>query len=238
MNIAELLAELEEDQRWREQEIRFFQNRGSRIRSEEEQDLFRRAVILLLYAHFEGFCKFALTLYATTVNREKIRCGEANYAIAAASLADLFKALRDPNKKCPEFRHALPDDAALHRFGRDREFVERSDEFANRHVNIPDYVVDTESNLKPVILRKNLYRLGLFHDQFKGLDSEINKLLEYRNKIAHGESRSGIPLQTYSSLREATFRIMNEIKRGVIEALRGKHYLRNQKAELETEVSQ
>jgi hypothetical protein len=39
-------------------------------------------------------------------------------------------------------------------------------DFTIRPVNIPDHVVDTEANLNPVVLRKNLYRLGLPYDLF------------------------------------------------------------------------
>ena len=114
MNIAELRAELEADRAWREDEIRNFQNRGAAIPEEQEQKRYRRALILLLYAHFEGFCKFAFTLYATAVSSSGISCGEANYAIA--TLAGLFRDLRNPEKKSELFRRDLPDDAKLHRF--------------------------------------------------------------------------------------------------------------------------
>src|SRR5215218_4504030 len=100
MNIAQLWAQIEEDLMWRQDEIRFFQNQLETIKSEEDRDRFRRALVLLLYAHFEGFCKFALTLYAS-VNSSGITCGEATPAIAAASMSDLFRALNNPDKKIP-----------------------------------------------------------------------------------------------------------------------------------------
>src|SRR5437763_761918 len=120
MNIAQLWAEMEEDLRWRQDEIRFFQNHLETIDSEDDRERFRRALVLLLYAHFEGFCKFALTLYVDSINKSGITCAEATPAIAAASLSDLFKALNNPDRKIPEFRNILPDDNKLHRFGRQR----------------------------------------------------------------------------------------------------------------------
>src|SRR5947209_14350430 len=36
------------------------------------------------------------------------------------------------DKKNSEFRNALPDDSKLHRFARDREFVEKSDNFSDK----------------------------------------------------------------------------------------------------------
>jgi len=226
MNVEEFRAQLEEDQIWRRDEIRFLQNLAARIDSKEDQDQFRRAIILLLYAHFEGFCKFAFTLYINAINGIRITCGEANYAIAAASLANLFEALREPFKKCNEFRKELPNDTKLHRFAMDREFVKRAADFAEQLVCIPDDVVDMESNLKPVVLRKNLYRLGLPHDQFKSLEGKIHCLLELRNSIAHGAAKKGVELNTYESLRDTTFTIMDEITRGIMNAFQNKLYLR------------
>jgi hypothetical protein len=226
MNLATLRAELESDQAWREEEIRSFQNRGSTIEDEEELNRYRRALVLLLYAHYEGFCKFAFTLYATAINNSGISCGEATYAIAAASLNDMFRNLRNPEKKCDLFRRELPEDAKLHQFAREREFIERTAEVERRLVNIPDGVVDTESNLTPVVLKKNLYRLGLPHDQFEAHDGEIHQLLNIRNGVSHGELKDGVREPLYTRLRAATFAIMSGLAAGIMTALAVKAYSR------------
>lgn len=226
MNLATLWAEIEDEQAWRIDEMRFFQNQLATLSDENQKEQFRRALILLLYAHFEGFCKFALSLYATTINHEGIACGDANHAIAAASLADLFAALRDPSSRCPEFRTTLPDDSQLHRFARDREFFMRTDDFARRLVVIPDKFVDTEANLKPVVLRKILYRLGFQHDLFQHVEGEIHRLLNMRNGIAHGDLKSGVAETRYDEIRVAVFHIMDEIKRTVMAALQNRSYLK------------
>jgi hypothetical protein len=204
----------------------FFQNQLSKIDSSTEQDQFRRAIVLILYSHFEGFCKFAFTLYVNIVNKQRIKCNEANFSIAAASLADMFEALRNNDKKSDVFRNALPGDEKLHRFAREKDFVEQSNAFDERVVVIPEDVVDTESNLKPVVLRKNLFRLGFRHDSFESIEGEISKLLNYRNKIAHGSMKEGINEREYESLSKAAYVIMDEIKRLVMHALTEKEYLR------------
>jgi MAE_28990/MAE_18760-like HEPN len=224
MNLAELRAELEADRAWREEEIRSFQNRGASIDDEKERKRYRRALVLLLYAHYEGFCKFAFVLYASAINRSGILCGEACHAIAAASLADLFRNLRNPQMKSDFFRRQLPDDSKLHRFAREREFVERTSEVKMHPVNIPDHVVDTESNLTPIVLKKNLFRLGLPHDQFQAHDGEINKLLGIRNGISHGSLKDGVEQEQYEKLRTATFTIMSGLGAGIMKALADKAY--------------
>jgi hypothetical protein len=227
MNLPDLSAQLESELAWRQDEIRFFQNRGTILLKPDEQDQYRRAVVLILYAHFEGFCKFAFDLYRTAINGEQVACSDASPAIAAAGWATLFRELRNPSSKCAEFKQALPDDGKLHRFARDREFMERSIEFNRLPVTIPDDFVDTESNLKPVVLRKILYRLGLPHDQFSQHEGEIDRLLRVRNKIAHGESRSGIIATNYEELRAIVFQIMEDVKRQVVESLGQGHFRRS-----------
>ncbi len=228
MNLENLWAEIEADQTWRTDEIRFFQNQCEILNSDDKKDQFRRATILLLYAHFEGFCKFAFTLYIKTINQEGLKCSDANFAIAAASLDDLFKALRDPSIKSDLFRRALPDDSKLHRFARDREFIEYSADFGNRTVVLPDALVDTESNLKPIVLRKLLFRLGFAHDQFADIEGNIDLLLNFRNKIAHGQMKDGVSQGNYENLRDSTFEIMTTVKSNIMDALTNKIYLRQQ----------
>lgn len=227
MDLEALWAEIEADQFWRMEEIRFFQNRVSELTNQEEKEQFRRVLVLLVYAHFEGFCKFAFLHYIKAVNREGIRCGDASYAIAAASLYDLFQSLRYPEAKCPEFRNTLPDDKKLHLFAREREFVQRANNFEERFVIVPDDVVDTESNLEPIVLRKNLFKLGFRHDQFESIEGDIHTLLNFRHKIAHGELKSGIRDDQYNKVYEAAITIINQVKRDVMKGLEEKWYLRS-----------
>lgn len=226
MNLAAIRAELESDQAWRQEEIRHLQNVATAIPSVEEQERFRRPLVLMLYAHFEGFSKFALSVYVNAVNQTAITCNQANYAIAAATLSDLFHALRDPLRKCEEFRRDLPDDTQLHRFARDREFIERVSNFENRQVRIPERVVDTESNLSPIVLRKNLFRLGLKHDQFVEQEKQISQLLNIRNNIGHGAMKDGVPPDLYQKLRDDVFKVMDAISQEVTQALKDSLYLR------------
>jgi hypothetical protein len=226
MNAPEVRAELENDLTWRQDEIRFFQNQAAQLPTEQQQNQFRRAVVMLLYAHFEGYCKFALSVYVNAVNRVGIQCHQANYAIAASSLADVLSALRHPGSKCDEFRNALPDDAALHLFAREREFIERIAIFDARPVAIPDTVVDMESNLKPVVLRKNLFRLGLALDTFEPVEGQINRLLQTRNGIAHGVTKAGLELKAYEDLRDAVNSVMQKITAEITSAIVEQKFLR------------
>lgn len=226
MNLTALWNEIEEEHSWRLDELRFFMNQAATLEDRTEREQFRRAVVLMLYAHFEGFCVFALRHFVRAVNSSGISCRDAQPAIGAATLSVEFAALRDPSSKCDEFRRTLPDDSKLHCLSREREFLERLHSFTGKLVAIPDEVVDSESNLKPIVLRKNLYRLGLPHDLFASIEGNVHDLLKIRNKIAHGELRSGVDDVTFERLRRSAYTIMTTVKREVMGALRREDYKR------------
>ncbi len=225
MDLSSLWAQIEQEQTWRTDEVRFFDNLVSKV-TESDKDRLRRANILLLYAHYEGFCKFAFSLYVDAINGEGLECLDANYALVAVTLDTVFRELRNPEGKATEFKGSAPDDKKLHIFARDKEFLKKIADFDKRKISIPEGIVDTESNLKPTVLRKNLYRLGFRHDSLEFLEGYIHILLRTRNEIAHGAHGIGVVQGKYERVRDATFEIMNQVKRFVMNALKEKEYLR------------
>ena len=183
-------------------------------------------LVLILYAHFEGFCKFSLLSYVDAINQEEISCFKASPPIVAASLHEILKGLKNPESKSDLFRHAAPDDRKLHSYARDLEFIEHAREIMRSVMRIPDSTVDTESNLKPVVLKKNLFRLGLEIDTLNDHEGTIGKLLGLRNNIAHGASKNGIALEEYEKLRDSAFKVMSAVLHVVYDAFIGKAYIR------------
>jgi len=93
-------------------------------------------------------------------------------------------------------------------------------------VAIPEEVVDTESNLKPVVLRKILFRLGFQHNCFKKNEGMISHLLERRNNVAHGAQKEGLSKEDYEEIEKATLEIMRQLKSLIVDALLNKSYLK------------
>lgn len=227
MNVAEVRAELEEELSYRLDEIRFFRNQLSDMEDVVEKERFCKCLVVMLYSHFEGFWKAAFSIYLKAINQESIKCKDAIEHIVAASMSELFNALADPNSKCSFFRRTAPDDTKLHRFARHTEFAGRINEAFDGNVEIPiDEVVDTESNLTPVVVRKNLFRLGFSHEVFKAEEGTINELLRRRNDIAHGSARHGVPVESYSLLETAVIGVMNRVVILVFESLNLRSFLR------------
>lgn len=225
MRLSDIRIQLEEDLSWRSDEIRLLRNQLAYIKDEEDQLRYRKALVVMLYSHYEGFCKAALSIYADAINQENTTCGDVTECIAAASLAHVFKEFDNPFKKASFFKDDLPNDSELHRFARQAELLYRLGEVWKQPVSIPtEVVVDTESNLKPIVLRKILYRLGFTYNAFKDKEASINELLNRRNNIAHGVQKLGIDANEYEGIEKITFSIMDALLRMIVDALNNKIY--------------
>lgn len=217
---------METEREWREAEMRFFRNQFAGLTSDNERRVARKALVVMLYAHFEGASKTLLSMYVNRLNMLNLRVVDVAPALGATSQAAVFQALRNPNTKCKEFARSLPDDSALHKFARDSEFVELAWKFAKRKVKIdPDAIVDPESNLNPTVLRKILFRLGLdpkLADPWEGL---IHQLLNRRNGVAHGEAHSGLEEKEYADLDRAVTSILDGLVLAISDAVSSQIYL-------------
>lgn len=223
----DVLQDLERDRLQREAEIRLIENLAARSASDDEQSMLRRSLVLLTYAHLEGFCKFALFAYAAAVNAAHIPCREAAIPLVAATLTKVLAALREVNSKHPVFARSLPDDRKLHMAAREQRFVEDFDKIMATLVEIPDQVVDTESNLKAAVLKRNLFHLGLNYPAVDPHSGALDRLLGVRNAIAHGDT---IRAPREADVREylvAAFAIMGVVQSEIYDALRREAYRRS-----------
>lgn len=173
MDINIFRTELEQDWDWRFEELKLLKNLSSNL-SKEQADIYRRSLVVFLYAHFEGFFQFALTHYIKTINDQMIPCSKANTHLISATLTSVFKALRDDNAKCDFFRIDAPEDVKLHRFFRETQFIENSSSILSRIVSIETTSIDLESNLSPVVVKKNLYKLGLPYQLDKEIEGHLS----------------------------------------------------------------
>jgi hypothetical protein len=217
---------MEAEREWRDREMRIFRNQVASLPTEDQRRIARKMLVVMLYAHFEGVCKAILSTYVARLNELGLTVNVVAPALGAASLHEVFLALRDSNKKCPEFKRLLPDDSQLHRFAREREFVEVAWQIAARPVQIDvDKVVDTESNLKPVVLRKILFQLGLDAKLAEPWEGTIDHLLRRRNDVAHGTAKDGLEAKDYTELEQAVALVVDGLVQAISRAVAEQMYL-------------
>jgi RiboL-PSP-HEPN len=180
----------------------------------------------MLYAHYEGYCKFALIQYVRAVNQASIKCEDATPAIVAGAWSKVFRVIESGDQKASIFKNSLPDDAQLHRFARRRDFIEQFSDFTKQVAQISEDTIDTESNLWPIVMQKNLYLLGLNHDVFSKHNSEIRHLINRRNNIAQGADKKGLTEKEYERLESSVFKIMDDLMDIIIEVIQNERYRR------------
>lgn len=226
IDLADLRAEMENEREWRDREMRLFRNQIYALTREEEKKIARKGLVVMLYAHFEGVTKALISMYVNRLNQLSLCVSDVTPSLAAASLSEVFQALRDPQRKCRDFARALPDDTALHRFARDRDFIEVANKICTRNVLVNvDEIVDTESNLKPIVLKKILFRIGLDPNLADPWQGVIHQLLARRNDVAHGTAKSGLEEKEYSNLEQAVNLVVDDLVKMITQAVTSKSYL-------------
>ena len=130
-------VELEGELTWRIDELRFLRNQLADIPSYSDKKRFRKALVVTLYSHYEGFCKFAMLLYVKAVNEVALPCQHADPALIAGSWQPILTAMEFGDKKCRFFKGRLPANDALHRFARRREFVENIQQLLVDKIQVP-----------------------------------------------------------------------------------------------------
>lgn len=219
-------TQLEMEWSWRLDELNLLGNASSGMDS-GRREIFNRSRVVILYAHLEGFVKFAFIAYIDFINSVSLVRNEASSAIAAATLCEIFQQLRNPTENTPLFKQGLPKDSKLNIFAREIHFVEQLADFWDQAVGIPISLVETESNLKPAVVRKLLFRVGLPHDLLGGIESDLDRLLQYRNSIAHGSRRRGVSDKDFDALEKATFSLTQTIMSELTAAVQNRAFAKS-----------
>lgn len=229
MDYESFVTQLEQDREWRESEMRSLLNDLRHRDSEPAKNEFRRPLVALQYAHYEGFTKFALQHYVNAVNSKSLKCSDATPELVALCFTKVFRELRNPDPKGRLFKGALPVDTPLHKFAREVHFLSEIDGVFGKALTIDEGAVDTESNLTPAVLRKNLFRLGLSLSFVDGIEADLNRLVGIRNEVTHGDSKMkrGVTEEDYNKFAAACKKAMDNVDAQVRDAYRLGRYLRS-----------
>jgi hypothetical protein len=127
-----------------------------------------RALLALLYAHYEGFTKFAWDAYLVELSRRKLARKELIYPLAILSAEDEIKRLRAASYA--DFWSFLIGIS---------HYLEQSAEFPKQ--------LEKRSNLWPEVFEENMDRLGVQCNTLNIYRAELRSLVAKRNEVAHGK---------------------------------------------------
>lgn len=166
----------------------------------------------MLYAHYEGFCKFAWNLYLEGIKQQNLNRNQCCEPIKIFSLKKKFKQVG--GNLSSKFLWEFFSTELPKMLNEDLEFAPQ------------EYQLETKSNLKPELLKSNLEEINLFCPIIDEHEVILKRLVEMRNSIAHGEKNLIQELSEYEKYEKAAFDVMYELGLTIIESLEGQKYLK------------
>ncbi len=181
-----IVDEIRLENEWRTKDIAKMKMTYTQI-PEENRSFFLRLCIPMIYAHWEGIVATSLVALINYLNSLKLKQEEVPISIFVLSVGDKFRRLQSNQsftQRCEFSTH----------------FIERIQNELNFEKNIT-----TKSNLKFDILTDICEAFIFDLSDFEEFKVDINRLVDIRNRIAHGENAYLIELpeiQKYFDLLE------------------------------------
>jgi len=192
--LTELQEEMSAEFAWRKKELHQLKSMVVANENTPHRDLFIRAAITLLYAHWEGFIKRIGTAYLEFVANRRLTNDELSAPFLALSVGRLVRAVAAANT----FQPCL-----------DLVAFFRSKAASQCKINWKTGI-NTKANLKSSVFQEIVASLGLDYSRFATKEKLIDeKLLKNRNSIAHGRY-SLVGFEEYLELHDEMYGIMQD----------------------------
>jgi hypothetical protein len=155
--------------------------------SPEHRNFLMRQSVLTIYSEWEGFVKKTISHYLQQLNRERITCGKLHQSYLAYQTDSIAK-----------FKLSKTDLNVI---------TQISVELHRMHSQpvIFNTMINTESNANLKVVNSILKKLRL-EELNSVYNSDLHKLLRYRNSVAHGDE--GIPI-TQQDVENFTLLVQN-----------------------------
>lgn len=193
--LEELSDHLSRDIAWRKRELSSLKRNIALSKDDLAQRLLLRAGVAVLYAHWEGFVKEASGAYLDFVSRRRLTYDQLAINFVALDIKRQIDAAaqNDDQEARIEIVRFLTTSRSSKRSTLPRE-------------------MDTRSNLNSKILKGIILMLGLDYSFFKDNEHLIDlKLLEMRNKIAHGNYLL-VDTESFAELQVKTLAMMEDFR--------------------------
>jgi len=166
----------------------------------------------ILYAHDEGFCKFAWDLYVDELQKAGSKRKDCQDEIAKLSLQKEFNRLKG-NLSTDSLWHFGQTDFSI--------MLEDSLDFKDFQKELRN-----TSNLYPQDFKENSRRVYLNCTLVDKYKTELNALVTRRNEIAHGKQMIIKDLNEYKKYEDAAIEVMYELAIAIVDCLDQQLYLK------------
>lgn len=201
------LESISNDLGWREAELGSLKLLLARKDTTEHQKtVLLRACWALLYAHYEGFVKTALTVFFEEAKKRTQDCGSLPERTRLFALEKTLRKIK--NLPSPEFLNQIESFSSTY------------------HVIQPIFPeVDTKSNLWPNVFEELLDAADIALPALTTHRLRLKTLVSRRNNIAHGIHELIQEVSYYRSYESAIYDIMYELAFGIDERLSREPYV-------------
>ena len=222
MDYEALRALLEEDLAWRLDELRHLRNS---LLGDVEREAWSvtalRTILVMQYAHLEGFAHNAFRLYVDAVNNRALKADQLRPELFACALVPDFDALRLGGNEQESSEGRLTRRANMQ-----FRFVQRVRKLGSEEVVIDaDHAVSMEMNFGADVLRRTLFMLGIPESEVdRSYFSSLEFVRRARNDIAHGARRERIEAGLFEAHQKKCEQFMSDLSRLIGSAVRHEWY--------------
>lgn len=202
--------QLEEDLSWREAELGSLKIQvATAPKGSTQQTALLRAMWAMLYAHFEGFCKFAWDTYLDALQSLSLKRKGFKPEICQFSLTKDFRAL-----------HGNLSANSIYEFC-EKTFSELLEQKIEFKIGL-----ETDSNLWPNLFIENIEKICLECTSIESEKTFIKSLVARRNDIAHGKKLIINSLDEYQKYENSALLVMHDLAVNIVDSLEKKAYLK------------
>lgn len=202
--------QLDEEIEWRIFELAMLKtNHLSRSISENRANIIRKYSVIAIYALFEGYVVRVFDIYKENINKLNLKCSEINTKILTSYV---------------NYKHKLTNGKSD--VIKQEQFILNLQEIIlSTSLNI-DMKINTESNVNMKVLNKLLFSFNLKSINDNELESRLNKLLKFRNSLAHGETVLRVTNELVCEFVETVTILMDLVSEIIVIGYKDRTYLR------------
>ena len=176
--------------------------------SDKQKEILEKYSVAAIYSIWEGFVTKSFTLYIREINSLNLTCDKINLNILTHDIFIKFDLTEEERK---HFKHKC-------------SFVNNIFEYSKLPVTISPNI-PTEANVNFKVINKILNHFNLEELPKNDFDGRLNKLLRYRNNIAHGECSLPVTKEIIQDFNLTVIDAMHEVTTRIIEGFINKNYL-------------
>ena len=188
---------------WRDGEFAKFKINASAV----DEVLWCRMCVPMVYAHWEGYVVSSLKLLIEHLNELELLAINMPTKLVVVGLGDTYRFLSGKQS-----------------FDQRIEFTDRFRGLLQATVKFKKQI-DTKSNLKSNVLKELCSMYGFDFEKFSRVTSELDRLVNVRNSIAHGENSFVLDMVNVNRFIDSVTTAMDILREEIERFLVNKGYL-------------